>query len=128
MIVLDTHAWIWWSACPDRLSEKARSSIDEAEILGIPVISCWELAMLVAKGRLVLDRAPRLWVRQALARPRVRPLPITPEIGIRAAELGSDFPGDPADRLITATAIAQRAVLITRDRSITAFPNVATIW
>jgi PIN domain nuclease of toxin-antitoxin system len=58
LIILDTHAWIWWNAEPDKLSGPARQAIDEADEVGICPISCWELAMLVSKNRLKLDRAP----------------------------------------------------------------------
>ncbi len=128
MIVLDTHAWIWWTSAPDRLSNGARRAIDEATALGVSVISCWEVAMLVTKGRLGLDRGVDLWVRQALARPRVRLLEITPKIAVQAAELKGKIPGDPADRLITATSLARRAALITRDRILTDYSELRTVW
>ncbi len=128
MIVLDTHAWVWWTAAPDRLSDGARRAIDEAPALGVSVISCWEVAMLVTKGRLRLDRGVDLWVRQALARPRVRLLEISPGIAVQAAELSGELPGDPADRLITATSLARRSALITRDRVLTAYAGLTTVW
>ena len=56
MIVLDTHAWIWWVAVPDKLSARAHHAIDAAEALGVCAISCWEVAMLVARRRLEFDR------------------------------------------------------------------------
>ena len=128
MIVLDTHTWIWWNAAPDRLSRAARRKIDETRVLGLSVISCWEVAMLVAKGRLRLDREVELWVRQAVAKPRMRVLPITPKIAVRAAGLGEQLPGDPADRLITASCLDTRSALVTRDQRLASFEGLATVW
>ena len=97
MIVLDTHAWIWWAAGSGRLPAAARKTIEGSESVGVCAISLWEVAMLVAKGRLELDRNPLEWVKQALGLPRVELLPISPAIAIGAAALPSEFPGDPAD-------------------------------
>jgi PIN domain nuclease of toxin-antitoxin system len=128
MIVLDTHAWIWWAASSRRLPPVARHTIDGADAVGVCAISLWEVAMLVAKRRLELDRDPREWVKQALALPRVELVPISPAIAFGAAGLPSAFPGDPADRLIVASALQQRAAIVTRDARIRDFDGVATVW
>lgn len=128
MIVLDTHAWIWWAAGSGRLPAVARKTIEGAESVGVCAISLWEVAMLVAKGRLELDRDPLEWVKQALGLPRVELLPISPAIAIGAAALPSGFPGDPADRLIVATALDRRVAIMTRDTRIRRFAGVATLW
>jgi PIN domain nuclease of toxin-antitoxin system len=127
VIVLDTHAWIWWTSAPERLSKRARSAIDEADELGVAAISCWELAMLVAKGRLELDRDPLVWIRQALAAPRVELAPLSPEIAVRAAGL-ERFTGDPADRMIVATALQRRAALVSKDERVRAAQAVEVVW
>ena len=57
MIVLDTHAWIWWVSEPDRLSSRAHAAITSARRVGICPISIWEISTKEAKGRLSLDRA-----------------------------------------------------------------------
>ena len=82
MIVLDTHAWIWWAAGSTRLPALARHTIDGAAAVGVCAISLWEVAMLVAKRRLELDRDSLEWMKQALALPRVELLPISPAIAI----------------------------------------------
>jgi PIN domain nuclease of toxin-antitoxin system len=128
MIVLDTHAWVWWNARPEGLSKRARQAIDEAKEVGASPITCWEIAMLVAKGRLTLDRDVLLWVRRALARDRVRLLPLSPAIAVAAANLPRTFQGDPADRLIVATALDAVAPLVTRDRHIRDAGVVEAIW
>lgn len=129
MIVLDTHAWLWWLADPTRLSPAARAAIDEADAIGVSSISCWELTMLVARGRISLDRDVAVWVRQALGHARVRQQALTPEMAVAAGQLDArGFPGDPADRFIYATAEAARARLVTRDDAIRRFDARTTIW
>ena len=129
MIVLDTHAWIWWSAAPERLSDAAREAIDAAEQVGVCSISCWEVAMLVLRSRIELDREIERWIRQALAHPRASGLPLTPEIATRAALLEQEsFPGDPADRIIYATARHHGAALVSRDGAIGGFDPPRVIW
>ena len=129
MIVLDTHAWIWWVSRPGKLSPQARASIDHEEVVGLCPVSCWEIATKVVQGRIALDRDLRIWMKQALAVPRLDLLKLDPEISIRAAELGSEgFHGDPADRMIMATALFHRAGLVTKDRRIRSFPHISSIW
>ena len=128
MIVLDTHAWIWWAAQSAKLGRRARSRIESAERIGVAAVSVWEVAMLVAKRRIEFDRPTLTWVRQALLLPRIELLALTPEVCIRAAELGPAFPGDPADRMIVATAIEARAVLLTRDKRLRTAELVDTVW
>ena len=99
MIVLDTHAWIWWATGSARLPAMARHAIDGAEALGVCAISLWEVGMLVAKRRIEFDREPLVWLKQALALPRVDLLPLSPEVAVEAARLPSAFPGDPADQI-----------------------------
>jgi PIN domain nuclease of toxin-antitoxin system len=128
MIVLDTHAWLWWLAEPARLSSAARRAIDEAETIGVSTLSAWELTMLVIRRRISLDRDVAAWVGQALAPARVTALPPTAEIAVAAGRLDGGFPGDPADRFIYATARSARARLVTRDEAIRRFDARETIW
>ncbi len=129
MIVLDTHVWLWWLAQPDQLSPAARAAIDDAATIGISTLSALELATLVRRGRISLDRDTNAWVLQALARERVTALPPTAKIAVAAGLLdGERFPGDPCDRVIYATARAERATLVTRDTAIRAFDARTTVW
>ncbi|CAN5432567.1 type II toxin-antitoxin system VapC family toxin [soil metagenome] len=128
MIVLDTHAWIWLTSDPARLSATARAAVDDAESIGVCTISCWEVGMLVVAGRIRIDRDPRRWIRLALAVQGTTTLPPSAEIAVSAALLPATFPGDPADRLIYATAVAHGVRLITRDERISAFDPQRTIW
>ena len=129
MTILDTHVWIWWVSAPKRLSARAAHAIDQADEIGICAISCWELAMWVRAGRVELVGFDTLaWLRQALSLPRVTLLPLTPEIAVASADLGRDFQGDPADRMIAATAIGQKASLVTKDRRLRSFTPLETVW
>jgi PIN domain nuclease of toxin-antitoxin system len=129
LILLDTHAWIWWVSDPDKISSKARSILQYTKRIGICPISCWEISTKVAHGKLTLDREVGLWVRHALAREPLELLPITAEIAVAAGRLGqTGFHGDPADRLIVATAIELGVPLVTKDQEIRAFSGVQSIW
>jgi PIN domain nuclease of toxin-antitoxin system len=128
VIVLDTHAWIWWVAEPEKLSARARHTIDAAEALGVCTISCWEVAMLVVRRRLELDRDVLLWIRQALAVPRVALLPLTPEVCVASARLAQKSSADPADRMIAASALEHHASIVTKDSRLRSMPQVETVW
>lgn len=130
MIVLDTHAWLWWVAAPDRLSKRAREAVDGATEIGVSAISAWEVATLEQRGRITLDRPAARWVRAALTHdPRVVEIPIDTGIAVAAASpAGEGLPGDPADRLIYATAVQRSARLVTRDRALRAYDRRRTVW
>jgi PIN domain nuclease of toxin-antitoxin system len=129
VIVLDTHAWIWWLSAPERLSAPAGDAISEAASVGVSTLSVWELAMLVRRERIQLDRDIRDWVGRALAEERVTAIPPSAEVALAAASLDSRrFPGDPADRFIYATAQANTAVLVTRDTRLREFDPAGTVW
>jgi PIN domain nuclease of toxin-antitoxin system len=129
VVVLDTHAWLWWVDDPDRLSAQARDAIVAADAVGVASISCWEIGMLAVTGRLSLDRDVALWVRQALAQPGLVAVPLSPKVALEAALLQRDgFVGDPADRLIYATAREAGAALVTRDERLREFDPRGTIW
>jgi len=129
VIVLDTHAWLWWLATPERLSRAAGKAIERAPRIGVSTLSAWEVAMLAVRGRISLDRDVSLWVRQALADERVEPLAPSADVAVAAGLLDAQsFPGDPVDRLIYATARSTGAVLVTRDATIRAFDSASTLW
>jgi PIN domain nuclease of toxin-antitoxin system len=129
VIVLDTHAWLWWVSDPDRLSQAAQAAIESADSVGVSAISCWEVAMLHLRGRIALDRAPAAWVNAALGLGRVEPLVLDARAAVEAALLEEDgFPGDPADRMIFGTARSRRAPLATKDRALRSFDPAGTVW
>lgn len=128
MIVLDTHAWLWHLAMPERLSARARAAIEASDQLGVCTISCWEVAMLERRKRIALDRDVRDWVGRALTTDRIVAIPLSAEIAVEAALIVPDFPGDPADRIVYATARAYGARLVTKDAALRHFDGRATLW
>lgn len=128
MIVLDTHVLLWWLSEPRRLSRAAARALKSAKVVGVPAVSTWEVAMLVAKGRIKLDRPALEWLQTALKEPSVELLPLTPAVAVQSTRLGAGFHGDPADAMIVATAIVAGAPLVTKDEKILDFSAVETIW
>lgn len=130
MIVLDTHALIYDALTPARLSARARKAIDLAftnRELACSDISLWEIAMLIARGRVKPAADARQFLDDVIAARHVRVLPITAEIAVLSqSDLYSH--GDPADRLIAATARLHGAALITSDTKLRKLKEVATIW
>ena len=84
--------------------------------------------MLVAKGRLTLDRMPLVWLRQAVGLPNVRLLAVTPEVAAEAALLIDVLPGDPADQMIVATSRLLNAPLVSKDGRIQSYCGDQIIW
>jgi PIN domain nuclease of toxin-antitoxin system len=128
MIVLDTHAWIFMVDDPKRLGRAARRVIAKADRIGVPAVSMWELALLVEKGRLSLDRDLLEWMRDALGQERVELLPLTPAVVATAHQLRGALDGDPGDRLIVATALVEGVKLVTKDGRITDSGIVPIVW
>lgn len=128
MIVLDTHAWIFMVDDPKRLGAAARRAIAKADRLGLAAISLWELAMLVEKRRLSLNREILEWIRDALEPSRVELVPMTPSIVATAHQLRGALDGDPGDRLIVATALVEGTKLVTKDSRITDSRIVPVVW
>lgn len=121
MILLDTHVWLWWLLGSPRLPAKERRALDRAGSRGavrVAAVSLWEAQMLHSKGRLVLDRAFDVWIREAAAVGVVEIIPLDVEVVSALAHLPATFHGDPADRLIVATARAHRLPLATHDRAV----------
>jgi len=128
MIILDTHTWLWWTNESTNLSSKADEAIQQTDLIGIPAIACWEVAMLVAKSRIGLSMDVEIWLDLAFQRPKVKLLPLTPAISVLSTRLPGDFHGDPADRLIVATTVIHQASLISKDRKIQIWGYVEVIW
>jgi PIN domain nuclease of toxin-antitoxin system len=128
VIVLDTAAWIWRASDPKRLSTTARRAIDQADRSLVSAISVWEVAMLVAKRRIRLDRPVETWIDVALALPGIELAPLDPAIAVRSTKLPGTFHPDPADRIIVATALENAVPIITPDERIGSYPHVQSVW
>jgi PIN domain nuclease of toxin-antitoxin system len=120
MVLLDTHAILWLDN-GDPLSETAHQAIRQAAVSGgvlVSPVSAWELGLLVKRARITLDLEPLAWFRRFLDGAGVRLVPLSIEAAIRSSFLPDTFHGDPADRLLVATARELDVPLVTRDRRI----------
>jgi PIN domain nuclease of toxin-antitoxin system len=130
LIVLDTHALIYDALTPARLSARARKAVELAftkRELACSDISLWEIAMLIARKRLIPVIDARQLLDDIIAARHVRVLPITSEIAVLSRSDMSSH-GDQADRLIAATALLHRAPLIASDARLRKLKEGATIW
>lgn len=131
MIVLDTHTLVWWVTGDATLSKKAIKAIEREQAGGsivVSAISAWEIAMLVAHGRLVLAMEVNSWLATIAEIEAVRFVPVDVEIAAKSVELPGEFHKDPVDRMIVATARKLAVPLVTKDDKILNYPHVKTIW
>jgi PIN domain nuclease of toxin-antitoxin system len=132
VIALDTHALVWWLSDPERVPAKARERLDALvkipQSVFVSSISIWEIAMLVERGRLELTLDVSVWVAQVETLPFLAFVPVDNQIAARSAQL-EDFPHrDPADRIITATALGLGATLLTADAKLRGYRRLKTMW
>ena len=131
VIVLDTHALVWWVTGDAALSKKAKNAIEREQGSGeiiVSAISAWEITMLVEKGRLVLSMDVSSWLATVAEIERVKFLPVDMEIANKSVVLPGEFHKDPADRMIVATSRKLAAPVVTKDEKIRSYPHVKTIW
>jgi PIN domain nuclease of toxin-antitoxin system len=129
MILLDTHVLVWAVENSKRLSRRARSEIRHNRRhggLAVSAITLWELAWLISRGRIQARGTIEAGVRLLLE--SVTVLPITAAIAALATQFPEDYPHDPTDRIIGATARAEGLTLITRDEKIRRSPLLKTVW
>jgi len=131
VIVLDTHALIWWVSGDESLSKNAKAAI-ERELEGgqiiVSAISAWEIAMLVEREKLVLSMDVGSWLAAVAEIESVRFIPLDVEVAVKSVDLPGEFHKDPADRMIVATARKLSAPLVTKDEKILTYAHVNTIW
>jgi PIN domain nuclease of toxin-antitoxin system len=119
MLLLDTHVLVWLAEGNQRLGSNALEKINQALAdgqLGVASISFWEIAMLIEKGRLEFRIELGTW-RHDLLQDGLQEIPLTGSAAIQAGQF-EDFHGDPADRMIVATALVNGAILVTADKKI----------
>ncbi len=129
MIVLDTHAWIWFVDSPELIKKAARQAIEGAiteQCLYVSSISVWEVLMLESKGRLKFALPAENWLGRCEETGVFTFMPVDNAICRTSVALG--LRADPADRFIAATAVYLGATLISKDRKLRASRKVHTLW
>lgn len=131
MILLDTHAWLWLCLEPRRLSAIAAAAIRDATRAGglaIASITLWEMALLIVRGHVIPQGTSAAWLDGLVDRSAVLVREVTPAVATLATQFPDDFPADPADRLIAATARAEGLPLVTKDGRLRASRLLKTVW
>jgi PIN domain nuclease of toxin-antitoxin system len=131
MILLDTHVLVWAAIEPKRLSRAANAALHRAKAsdgLAIASVSLWEIASLFARGRIESYSTVETSVRQVLESVGVVVKPLTLEIAGLTTQFAEDYPRDPADRIIGATARAEGMALVTKDERMRDCALLRTIW
>ena len=109
-------------------------ALERADEVLVSAVTCWEVATLLAAGRIRFDRSVTAWFADLEADERFEIVPLSPHSALVGYDLErASFHGDPADRMIYATAVDQRAPLVTADTRITQFaqsssPPITVIW
>jgi len=131
VIVLDTHALVWWAVGDRRLSARALRAIRGAAKDGAvfaSTISVMEIATALRRGRLTLSIPLGQWLADLRALPELRFEPVSAEIAALAGSFDGAMHGDPANRIIAATARSLGARLVTADERLRGLPDVVTVW
>ena len=131
MIVLDTHAWIWFISNPEYLSRRAEKAVNDAvkdKSVLISSISVWELALLVKKKRIELTLEVTDWIAKSESLAFINFVPVTNSIAVKSVNLPLPLNPDPADRIIIATALSVGAPVVTKDKKLLGYSSIKTIW
>lgn len=132
MIILDTHALLWWLSSPSKLSSKSLDTIDNSlqkhDKILVSAITVWEICLLYQNHRLPLIDKLEIWLGELKKFEDLQFIPIDFEIAHLATILPGHFHKDPADRFIVATAMNIGATLITKDTKIRRYKQVKTLW
>ena len=130
MILLDTHVVLWMAFEPEKISRKAQRRISEAratnEGLAVSGITLLEIATAATKGKFRMAVTLEEFLQEIEMRFTV--LPISARACARITNLPPEYPRDPADRIIGATAVVEGMTLITADQNILASKAVRTVW
>lgn len=132
MIILDTHALIWFASDPAKLSKVALKAI-ETEIqaktpIFISSISIWEICQLVQKKRIDFSIPLDQLIDTLNQTKEYKFISIDNKIAYESCVLPGQFHADPADRIIVATARVLGAKLVTKDQKIRRYKHVQSLW
>ena len=124
-VLLDTHVWLWFQGGDSKQLKadfvRFMESLQVSRRLYVSAVSVWEIANLVARGRIELDRSIEHWVEVGLEDGSIQMLPLSARILIESTRLPGDVHGDPADRMLIATAREHNMTLVTRDKLILSY-------
>lgn len=124
-LVLDTHIFLWLMEGDSHISKKSVEyieSIVENEFgIAVCAISLWEISMLHARKRILLNQPCLNWINHSLQAPGIHLIDLTPEMAVDSCSLPNHFHGDPADRMIIATARILDVPLMTYDEKILSY-------
>ncbi len=130
MILLDTHVVIWLALIPEKISSGAAAAIRQGHAtdgsLGISVVTLYEIANAIRRGRVRPAMEPGPFLHRI--RRRFKVFPVSETIAVCAGQLSERFHGDPMDRMIAATAIIEKCMLITADDRIASAGVCKTLW
>lgn len=129
-VLRDTHVWVWWLLPDSRLSDWERKALDDiAAVKGIylPAVCQWEAQMLQSTKRVEFPLPFATWLRRAAAADVLTVLPLDSDTVIEVDGLPTGFHGDPADRMIVATARVHDLPLATHDEAIRR-SRLVNIW
>ena len=131
MILMDTCAIVWDALEPAKLTPKALTAINNADLrndLMISDISIWEISMLIKKGRIEITTTTANFLNLFLQSRNVKVQSISPEIAELSVSLDPQINKDPADRIIAATSIIHNAQLVTADQNLRESKILDTVW
>jgi len=120
-VILDTHIWVWWLLPGSPLPDRERVALDRIATdngILLPAICLWEAQMLYRKKRIELPVPFPTWLRRATAADMLKVLPLNADTVVAVDDLPASFRGDPADRMIVATARVHDLLLATHDDAI----------
>ncbi len=126
-VLLDTHAFLWWTSGGSRVSDRARALIEDPEVVVLlSAASAWEISIKAARGRLELPQPPERYVPDRVRRHRMSVLDVALSHALRAGAL-PEIHADPFDRLLVAQAQLEGLPILTADPAIARY-EVETIW
>jgi len=131
VIVIDTHVLVWWLTQPERLSPAARlalAQVNATDPAVLSAISILEITTAVRRGRMDLSVPIGDWLALLHQLPELRIKSVCSKIAARAGGYGDDMHGDPADRLVAATAEVLGARLVSADEKLRLHPAVQALW
>ena len=124
-LLLDTCAVLWLANGTDMTAE-SRSAMAERNLRVSP-ISAWEIANLVRKNRIAMTLPIKTWFQQTVEKMQATTPELTVDILADSCDLPGLPPGDPADRIIIATARDADMVVVTRDKQILTYARAGYV-